>query len=1379
MPEAPLPDVDLARIRPYGQPPSRAAAFEELASILIEHGVVTWPDGVRFERFGNPDGGREGRGILPNGDVWAWQAKYLFDFDAAAVSQVSSSVRRVIDLEPNLKRYLVAMPFDLPAGDTSERTSAHTRWTQKVTQWQQLAAGKGLTVEFQFVGAHELLTVLTESRHAGRARYWFAADVLTPEWQSRRLEEAIDKAGRRYTPRLHVEVDTVRALDAVGRTAVYAERWKRALADLRESRRWSWRPPKGFVEVFTDPLQVCAAALDTADAALTSLIAAAGTTDALPPVMEELRAADHTLTTIDELLHEHTLRDRRYFVDDAGSLYRSVQQASTALHRGEQIAASDATRAASLKRLLLTGRAGVGKTHLLCDVASRRLAQGQPTVLLLGQDFDGRSLLPQIAELAQLGSTLDDLMGALAAAAEAAGCLGLLMIDAINESERPERWRDDVRALMTAAARFSQVGVVLSCRTEFVESVFGDADWPSVGHVGFAEATDVAVRRFTEEYGLEPPTFPVLSPDFSNPLFLKLTCEALATLGAHRFPFGAAGLETICDAFLEAVNKRLADPARCDYDEHDDPVRRVVRELAALDGFVFDRSQVQAITDVVLPRRSYSKSLLRGLITEGVLIELSDGRLAFGYQRLGDVARAVTLAENSPENVRQWLRALEGAWWQQRGVLGALAVVLPERHGVELVDLAADEDGHVDADVVDAFLESLLLRAPAAVPARATELLLRMFEQSYRREEIYDHLVRIALVPGHRLNAEWLHGHLGTLTVADRDASWSRWLIGATEDEYETAVTRLFHWAWPAELGTRGEVPHNVAELATLLFSWLFTSTDRRVRDRATKALVSVAERAPAAFARTLPRFADVNDPYVLERLAAAACGVALRAVSADDALALADGVRALVADGWPLHLMTRDYLRRVLVVARGFGLEGAVGDPPYGADWPVTARSVDEIEALAGGPDYLYGSIWHSLTGLGDFGRYVLQSALGDVASDDPKRLQQLAERAVFDRTLELGWTPERFRELDRGRSGRDEPVERFGKKYQWIAFYEVLGRLADQYQVRREWSEDEPRSYLYPEQLVWRDIDPTVLVRKPELASMAPQWFSPVEPQFPAGVTHDYPADLGGVPDPLDLICVTDEGGASWLTLATFLNWEQPLPVEVQALHPPRRSVWMHIRSYLVPVGQVAGLRSWAVGQDWYGRWMPEHGEAHNALLGAHPDDPTWTAARGDIEWWEGRSGKRPADLWHPAAWYGGTGTSREHSSEGETQGFVPSKRLFHVLGLGHGVDFTWRDSQGVAIHDPSATLGGSGALLLGRDRVRRLTDAGVTLFWTVLLAHELHTDLFGPPDDNYRWVSASASYVLVDSRVERVNAMAARCAPGPRMEYDVQWAVKPADA
>jgi len=1375
-----LPDIDFHAIRPYGQPASRSSAFEELASTLIEQDVVEWPDGVRFDRFGNPDGGREGKGVLPNGDVWAWQAKYLFEFDSSAAGQVTSSVRRVLSQEPNLKRYMVAMPLDMPAGDTEDRSSAYTRWTEKVSEWEVLADEKGLEAEFIFVGAHRLLAALTEPRHAGRVRYWFGTDVLTPEWQGRRLEEVIAKAGRRYTPRIHVEVDTVRALDAVGRVDAYVARWQRVLADVREARRWPWQAPGDVADAFTEALPSCATALDEADAALALMIAVARSTDDLPGVEGVLDVAAQAVGRVDDLLHQHSLTKDRYFVGDAASLYSKVRDAIDALRRAEQLAHAATTRAARAKVLLLVGRAGVGKTHLLCDVATRRIAEGRPTILLLGQDFDGRSLLPQIGELAQLGGSLDDVLAVLDAAAEAAGCTALFMIDALNESERPERWRDDVPALIAAAARCPHLALVLSCRTEFVEAVVGDEQVATVEHLGFAEATDVAVHRFTQEFGLEPPTFPVLNPEFGNPLFLKLTCEALATLGATRFPFGTAGLATVCDAFLEAVNKRLSEPGRSDYDERSDPVRGAIREIALLGRGALDQADVKRITDEALPDRPWSRSLMRGLIAEGVLMDLSDGRVTFGYQRLGDMIRAAAIAEKALEDVRAWLKGLADDVWRERGVLGALAVIVPERHGVELVDLAPDDEGRVSYDVVDSFLESLLLRSPESVSARALEIVQRLLDSDYRVDEIWDRLIRVACVPGHALNAEWLHARLASHEVAERDRSWSTWLVGAGDTDNESSVHRMFEWAWPADLRDRLAVPDDVAELATLMFGWLLAASDRRVRDRATKAIVSLAERAPAAFAKTLGRFRGANDPYVVERLAAAACGVVLRTDDADAARRIADGVSELVADAWPTHLITRDFVRRVFGAARARGWSGPDAIPPYGAEWPVRTRPVEEIEALAGPPDYAYGSIWHSLTGMGDFGRYVFQSALRDVVTQDARALRHDAERAVFDRVLELGWTPERFREIDKGRSGgHDGVVERVGKKYQWIGFNEILGRIADHHAVKPSWGDEEPRPYAYAEQLVWRDIDPTVLVRKPRTPSTPERpWFSSVEARFPPGIADDYPADMSGVPDPLDLIAVSDASGVPWLVLVSNPKWEQPLAPETEALHAPRLDVWMQLHAYLVPLRDATGLCEWAKGKDWFGRWMPEAAEAHNVLLGAHPEDPEWSAADGIVEWWEVRAGgPQPTELLQCAAWYGGTGTSRDASAEEETSGYVPSRRLMDLVGLSLGVDFTWNDTSGLAVCDPSVVSGGPAALVMRRDLLPRLADAGLTIFWTVLIGNELHRDDHTSGDD-YRWVSASASYIVNGDRVEQIGATAARFRPGPTTERELEWTPRRGD-
>lgn len=1319
--------------------------------------------------------------------MWAWQVKYLFEFDASAVSQIASSVHRVLNREPQLKRYFVALPIDLPAGDTDHRpqggrklVSAHTRWTEAVRGWEEAARAKGMEVEFVLLNAHALVTALTEPRHAGRARYWFGVNILSPQWQKDRVDEAIAKAGRRYTPRVNVEVEAGHALDAVGRTGAWVQEWQRALAELRSTRRWPWRAPEQAKDAFAAALPRCASALDEADAALASMITAAGAAGDIPDPGVPLRTAQEALTEIDELLHQHAMSEGKYFVGDAGALYTDARNAAEAIRDSLELARSALTRGAAEKVLLLTGRAGVGETHLLCDAARRRIDDGKPTILVLGQDFDARSLLAQVGELSQLGGPPDDVLGVLDAASEAAGCIGLLMIDALNESERPDRWPGNVRALAVACRRYAHVALVLSCRSEFVEEAIEDAELPRVEHFGFAEATDDAIMRFTKEYGLEPPTFPALNPEFSNPLYLKLTCEALQTLGATRFSFGTAGLTTVTSAFIEAVNLRLSKPGRCNYDKRTDLAGACVSQLAELGRGPWDRIDVQRITEGLLPGREWSNSLLKGLIAEGILIELHIGRIAFGYQRLGDIARASVIAESSADGVQDWLKGLGDEAWSQRGVLGALAVIVPERHGIEIIDLGTDEDGRVSNAVIDSFVESLLLRSPESVTPRAVAVVNKLLTVDSRVSEIWEHLVRIACIPGHPLNAEFLHGHLAAFGLADRDQSWSTWLTGMAEADGDPAVRRLINWAWPIDLASRPDIPDDVAVLAIQLLGWLLTTTDRRVRDCATKAIVSIGEQTPAGLADGLTRFGGVNDPYVTERLAAAACGVVLRTESASATALIADAVDTLLGDDWPLHLLTRDYARRVFAVASTRGWHGPQRNPPYGAQWPVQTRTTEEIEQLVALPDHAYRSIWHSLTEMGDFGRYILQPSLDDVESADPQALLHDAERTIFDRVLNLGWTPERFREIDSRRGWSDDnPVERVGKKYQWIGFYEVLGRITDNNLLSPSWNSTQPQAYQYPEQLTWRDIDPTVLARTAASLSLEQLWFSPAKAHFPEGIAADHPDDMLGIPDPLDLIAVRAPEGASWLTLAGHPSWQQQVPPETEALGTPRREAWMHVTAYLVPVSALSALREWAQGKDWHGRWMPEGPEIPNVLLGAYPDDPQWYAADGSIEHWNTHRGPMPEGLTLTAAGYAGTGTSRDASTHAETTGWVPSRRLNDALGLTHGKDFTWNDASGTAIQDPSPTAGGPTTLIMRYDLLPQLTGAGLSLFWTVLIGNELNnTDITSHPGSEYRWVSASASYVLSEGTINLISANAARYAPGPRTERTLNWTPRQTD-
>ncbi|MEX1171690.1 MAG: hypothetical protein WEG56_03650 [Chloroflexota bacterium] len=280
------------------------------------------------------------------------------------------------------------------------------------------------------------------------------------------------------------------------------------------------------------------------------------------------------------------------------------------------------------------------------------------------------------------------------------------------------------------------------------------------------------------------------------------------------------------------------------------------------------------------------------------------------------------------------------------------------------------------------------------------------------------------------------------------------------------------------------------------------------------------------------------------------------------------------------------------------------------------------------------------------------------------------------------------------------------------------------------------------------------------------------PAAGQFRRVMVDAYPSDMNGVPDPMDLIAVSDGSGESWLVLESNPKWDQPLPPEVEALRRPRRAMWTNLSAYLVPIGAVTPLSKWAKGKDWSERGMPESPEAHSVLLGAHPNDPRWSAADGGEDPWDVEAARRPAGLLACAAWYGGTGTSRDASAEGETAGYVPTRRLLELVGLSRGVDFVWRDHSGIALCDPSVVIGGPAALVMRRNLLSRVAEAGLTLFWTVLIGNELHRQDYGIPGDEYRWVSASASYVANGDRVELVAARAVRCRPGPRTERRLRW-------
>ena len=139
--------------------------------------------------------------------------------------------------------------------------------------------------------------------------------------------------------------------------------------------------------------------------------------------------------------------------------------------------------------------------------------------------------------------------------------------------------------------------------------------------------------------------------------------------------------------------------------------------------------------------------------------------------------------------------------------------------------------------------------------------------------QLPDTLLTVSTIPCHPFNANLLDNWLRRHTMPERDASWSVYLHEAWKAK--GPVDRLVDWA--SSLSVDDQLEDSVVDLAAIALAWMLTTSNRFLRDRATKALVLLLTGRLESMARLVRGFSDVDDPYVAERVYAVAYGVAMR----------------------------------------------------------------------------------------------------------------------------------------------------------------------------------------------------------------------------------------------------------------------------------------------------------------------------------------------------------------------------------------------------------------------------------------------------------------------------------------------------------------------
>ncbi len=1014
-------------IRPWRG--STARGFEELCYQLFKSDA---PEGVRAIRTGNPDGGVEWYATLADGAEWGWQAKHVHDVDSL-LDGMTESVRAVVRDRPKVTKltFLISSNLDTAVG-RGRRKSQRQKYDDKVEFWHTSIAGAA-DIDFELVQESDILNRLALPEHEGRRWFWWGDTEFTDAWLGQKLREQIDVAGQKYRPDLQVDLPIEDDLAALAFDAVALDHLDRLRRGVISEAGDYWITKKGSNELINAYAAIEDAVADLKIAASVLHVEPSTVETDLAPLRKASEDLSRTVTVASDLEYAAQAEWRATHPDQDWHAVQTNTPHEARGYRSSRLVDRvtelerwlDSTAGRALQRGLyfLEGVAGSGKTHLLLEATQRALQAGRPAVFLSAARFGRGDLWAGVCDqlgLPPLGA--DTLLGAMDAAGEAAALTGrrfVISVDALNETTDTDFWRTHLPALRAAVARWPHVALVVSCRDTYIGIVCEDAEhrrFVGRSHPGFAGHEIDATQKFFAFHGLQAPRIPLLVPEFSLPLFLKLFCEGLKDSGETVYG-GHEGRVTIFQRYLDSklvrIARRFRPQARSSY-EQSVALRAVTAVLDALldefagtgqEGVSVSRAEELAAAALGGAASNETAVVLGALQSEGVLnqelLYLGDGNTEQGFrilfQALADymiLRRRLDRSDDAMADiaVRDWLK--DDCSW---GILEAAAVVLPELHSVELPDLLGvrakelqrpdtnDRDAHREYNrakhIALSVIRSLPYREASAVTDRTVDLLNESL-RFLRPEELFRVMFMIAPQPGNQLNGDRLHQHLVRFRMPDRDAYFGFPTYHELADE-SSAGSVLARWA---SKGPYPDYDSDVIELAAIPLIWLLLSPNRFMRDWITKALVALLRGHIDVLERLVVRFWTVNDPYIVQRVVVIAYGALLRsdAGQRDHAKKLVARVRRLVfAEPVRADEIALDAARGIVEwgVANGVASKSPlkVIRRPYGLKPPGPVPSEDALEKKYGwksgqSDDERYSSVLHSILSLGDFGRYVIE---------------------------------------------------------------------------------------------------------------------------------------------------------------------------------------------------------------------------------------------------------------------------------------------------------------------------------------------------------------------------------------------------------------------
>lgn len=757
--------------------------------------------------------------------------------------------------------------------------------------------------------------------------------------------------------------------------------------------------------------------------------------------------------------------------------------------------------------------AGGGKTQMAAALTAEISGKRPAGIFMRGSELhSGRTLddLPKCNSITIQGipiPSLEALLAALDAAGQRARRRLPLIIDGLNEAQCPTDWKDPLSSLATMLDRFANVLVVCTVRTgarrseerhmgfgqpeestarmDFAQQALPeDVYQRRIEAVGFGGDTMEAIERYFRHYKINREDADLPVELLSHPLTLRIFCDVTnrdrkRQVSIEAIPGSLAGL---FEEYLTFAVARIERLSHRDHKHRQGNIRQAINVIGT--AFWEDRARelkarpiMRAIGDEALP---WNKQLLPLLEQEGIILfvpsdDPNEKNIIPVYDALGGflIANAV-VTKRSPNELKAWLNetSVQGTFSGVSGNVHPLAQDIFR----SLVGLVPSRfPGNQMWQMLEGPLKSPALRMAAALEGRSLDAATIAALSDYLRsgsrgaDGLFLRLFHMRGGSDHPLNAEFLDSTLRLMSVGDRDQLWTEWVRRNSVTSYRhdrqldiLGDVQSLEQRWTDSLSTRSASDR----LRAKWLMWLLPTTVHNLRDRVTRALYWFGRGDPTSLFEITAQAAEINDPYVFERMLAASYGVAMachcdpkapefrKTTLPNFARTIFDLLFRADAPGRTTHVLTREYGRRVIELAAHHNRklfskeEVARTRSPFSDGSRIAWQDVKADETEIRGADSPFRM---------DFENYTLGRLVDGRGNYDFKHDGYRKVRAqVLWRVKQLGWTSEEFQPIDRsiesdrhgyGRAvDEHHKVDRYGKKYSRIACFELGGWLQDQ---------------------------------------------------------------------------------------------------------------------------------------------------------------------------------------------------------------------------------------------------------------------------------------------------------------------------------------------